>query len=338
MIAPSERVILNGGNDTLEETMRIYGMVTAVLGLSLAAAGACAQSYPTKPIRLIVPFPGGGQTDVVARALSQRLAEVFGQPVVVDNRPGAAGSIGAELAVRAAADGYTMVMVSTSYAANVALYKLAYDPVNDIVPIIMVGEIGNMVTVNPSGPLSSVKDLIAYAKANPGKINFASGGMGSGNHLATEHFAQMAGITLTHVPYKGSTAGVADLMSGQIQLIFSGLTGMIPHHKANRVRGIAVTNAKRNSAVPELPTVGETVVGYESVSWSAILAPKGLPKDIAARWNTEVNKLLRLPDVKSRMEATGLEVVGGTQAHVREVLTQDIEKWKKVVKTANIKL
>lgn len=319
--------------------MGIYGLMTAILGLSLAAGGGHAQqNYPTKPIRLIVPFPGGGQTDVVARALSQKLAEVFGQSVVVDNRPGAAGSIGAEIAVRAPADGYTMVMVSTSYAANVALYKLTYDPVNDVVPIIMVGEIGNMVTVNPSGSFKSVKELIAYAKANPGKINFASGGTGSGNHLATEHFAQMAGITMTHVPYKGSTAGVSDLISGQIQLIFSGLTGMIPHHKANRVRGIAVTSAKRNNAVPELPTVGETVSGYESVSWAAILGQKGLPKHIVARWNAEINRILGQPDVKARMEASGLEVVGGTQAHLREVLTQDIEKWKKVVKAANVKL
>ena len=319
--------------------MRIYAAMTAMLGLWLAAGeGHAQQGYPSKPIRLIVPFPGGGQTDVVARVLSQKLGEAFGQTVVVDNRPGAAGSIGAELAVRAAADGYTLVMVSTSYAANVALYKLAYDPVNDIVPIVMVGEIGNMVTVNPAGPLKSVKELIAYARANPGRINFGSGGTGSGNHLAVEHFAQMAGIAMTHVPYKGSTAGVADLMSGQIQLIFSGLTGMIPHHKASRVRGIAVTNAKRNSAVPDLPTVGETVPGYESVSWSAILAPKGVPRDIAARWNTEINKLLQMPDVKTRMEASGLEVVGGTQAHLREVLTQDIEKWKKVVKAANVRL
>jgi len=315
-------------------------MMTAILGLSLGSMGDghAQQNYPTKPIRLIVPFPGGGQTDVVARVLAQRLADVFGQPVVVDNRPGAAGSIGSEIAVRAPADGYTMVMVSTSYAANVALYKQTYDPVNDIVPIIMVGEIANMVTVNPAGAFKSVKELIAYAKANPGKINFGSGGTGSGNHLATEHFAQMAGVTMTHVPYKGSTAGVADLMSGQIQLIFSGLTGMIPHHKANRVRGIAVTSAKRNNAVPELPTVGDTVPGYESVSWSAILAPKGLPRDIAARWNTEINRMLQVPEVRARMEASGLEVVGGTQAHVREVLTQDIEKWKKVVKAADIKL
>jgi tripartite-type tricarboxylate transporter receptor subunit TctC len=285
-----------------------------------------------------VPFPPGGQTDVVARALSQKLAEAFGQSVVVDNRPGAAGSIGAEIAVKSPGDGYTMLMVSTSYAGNVALYKLNYDPVNDIVPIIMVGEIGNMVTVNPNGPFKTVKELIAYAKSNPGKINFASGGTGSGNHLATEHFAQMAGITMTHVPYKGSTAGVADLMSGQIQLIFSGVTGMIPHHKANRVRGIAVTSAKRNPAVPDLPTVSETLPGFVSVSWSAILAPKGLPKEIALRWNNEINKLLQTPEMRTRMEQTGLEVVGGTQQHVREVLVKDIETWKKVVKAANIKL
>ena len=319
--------------------MRIFGALPALLGLCLAAGIGHAQpSYPTKPIRLIVPFPPGGQTDVVARAISQKLTESFGQTVVVDNRPGAAGSIGAEIAIRSAGDGYTMVMVSTSYAANVALYKLAYDPVNDVVPIVMVGEIGNMVTVNPTGPFKSVKELIAYAKANPGKINFASGGTGSGNHLATEYFAQRAGITMTHVPYKGSTGGVSDLMSGQIQLIFSGLTGMIPHHKANRVRGIAVTSAKRNNAVPDLPTVGETLAGYESVSWSAILGPKGLPKDIAARWNNEINKLLQQPDVRARLEGAGLEVVGGTDKHVRDVLVKDIETWKKVVKTANIKL
>ena len=317
----------------------LHGSLAAIVGSLLVAGSAYAQQgYPTKPIRLIVPFPPGGQTDVVARTLSLKLAEAFGQTVVVDNRPGAAGSIGAELAVRAPADGYTFVMVSTSYAANAALYKLAYDPLDAVVPIIMVGEIANMVTVNPSGPFKSVKELIAYAKANPGKINFASGGTGSGNHLATEHFMQMTGIRMTHVPYKGSTAGVGDLISGQIQLIFSGLTGMIPHHKANRVRGIAVTSAKRSNAVPDLPTVGETVPGYESVSWSAILGQKGLPKDIAARWNAEINRILQLPDVKERMAAIGLDIVGGTPARLREVLTQDIATWQKVVKAANIKL
>ena len=317
----------------------LHWLGAAALGSLLVVGGVHAQqSYPTKPIRLIVPFPPGGQTDVVARTLSLKLADAFGQPVVVDNRPGAAGSIGAELAVRAPSDGYTVIMVSTSYAANAALYKLPYDPLNAVVPIVMVGEIANMVTVNPSGPFKSVKELIAYARANPGKINFASGGTGSGNHLATEHFSQMAGIRMTHVPYKGSTAGVGDLISGQIQLIFSGLTGMIPHHKANRVRGIAVTGAKRSNAVPDLPTVGETVPGYESVSWAAILSQKGLPRDIATRWNAEINRILQLPEVKARMEASGLEIVGGSPAHLREVLTQDIAKWQKVVKAANIKL
>lgn len=319
--------------------MKTCGLVAGALGLALAAGGGYAQqNYPTKPIRLIVPFPAGGQTDVVARTISQKLSDAFGQTVVVDNRPGAAGSIGAEIAVKAPADGYTMVQVSTSYAANVALYKLAFDPVNDVVPVIMIGDIANMVTVHPSGPYKTVKDLIAYAKANPGKINFASGGVGSGNHLATEEFAQMTGVRMTHVPYKGSTAGITDLINGQIQLIFSGITGMIPHHKAKRVLGIAVTSAKRNRAVPDLPTVGETVPGYESVSWSAILAPKGTPKHIVARWNTELNRILQTPDAKARMDSIGLDVVGGTQAHLRTVLTQDIAKWKKVVATANIKL
>ena len=319
--------------------MRIFWRMAAIPCLLLAATGVHAQqNYPTKPIRLIVPFPPGGQTDVVARTVSQRLADAFGQTVVVDNRPGAAGSIGTEIAVKAPADGYTMLLVSTSYTANAALYKLQYDPVNDVVPIVMIGEIGNMVTVNPSGPFKTVKELIAYAKANPGRINFASGGTGSGNHLATEHFAQMTGIRMTHVPYKGSTAGVSDLMTGQIQLIFSGLTGMIPHHKANRVRGIAVTSAKRSNAVPDLPTVGETVPGYESVSWAAILGQKGLPRDVATRWNSEINRILQLPDVKERMAASGLEPVGGTPAQLRAVIESDIAKWQKVVKAANIKL
>jgi len=323
----------------MEGTMKIGRLITAVLALSLAAGGAYAQQgYPTKPIRLIVPFPPAGQTDVVARVIAQKLSEAFGQQVVVDNRPGAAGNIGVDIGVKSPADGYTMLQVSTSYAGNAALYKLTYDPVNDVVPVVMIGDIANMVTVHPSGPFKSVKELIAYAKASPGKINYASGGTGSGNHLATEEFAQMTGVRMTHVPYKGATAGVADLMSGQIQLIFGGITGLIPHHTAKRVLGIAVTSANRNKSVPDLPTVGETVPGYVSVSWSAIIGPKGLPRDIAARWNKELNRILQMPDVKARMDSIGLDVVGGTQADLRKVIIQDIATWKKVVQAANIKL
>jgi tripartite-type tricarboxylate transporter receptor subunit TctC len=318
------------------QNCRIAG---AILLLLMAAGSVHAQQkYPTKPIRLMVPFPPGGQTDVVARTVAQKLGEAFGQTVVVDNRPGGGGTIGTEIAVKSLPDGYTMLQVSTSYTANAALYKLPYDPRTDIVPVVMIGEIANMVTVTPAGPFKSVKDLITYARANPGKINFGSGGTGSGNHLATELFSQMAGISMTHVPYKGATGGVADLMNGQIQLIFGGLTGMIPHHKANRVRGIAVTSAKRSQAVPDLPSVGETVPGYASVSWSAIVAPKGLPKDIVVRWNEEINRVLQMPDVKERMTASGLDIVGGTPAYLRKVIDQDIATWTKVVKAADIKV
>lgn len=321
--------------------MKIRSLITAVSAMLFAfAAGSvhAQQAYPYKPIRLIVPFPAGGQTDVVARTVALKLAEVFGQQVVVDNRPGAAGSIGVELGLNSNPDGYTMIQISTSYAGNVALYKLKYDPIRDVTPVGMIGEIANMVTVHPSGPYQNVRELIAYAKANPGKINFASGGIGSGNHLATEEFAQMTGIRMTHVPYKGSTAGVTDLVNGQIQLIFSGITGMIAHHKAKRVRGVAVTSAKRNPAVPDLPTVGETVPGYVSVSWSAILAPKGVPGAVVARWSKDLNRVLQMPDVKARMDSIGLELVGGTPEQFRDILVKDIAKWKKVVKTANIKL
>ncbi len=314
------------------------GVCLLTSAFCLGIATAHAQGYPTKPIRLIVPFPPGGQTDVVARIMAQKMSETFGQQVVVDNRTGAGGTIGSELGIRALADGYTMLQISTSYTSSAALYKLTYDPLADMTPVVMLGEIANMVTVNPKGSFKTVSELIAHAKANPGKINFGSGGTGSGNHLATEQFMQVTGTRMTHIPYKGSTAGVADLISGQLQLIFSGLTGMIPHHKANRVRGIAVTSAKRSNALPELPTVGETVPGYVSVSWSAIIGPKGLSKDIVARWNKEANRILQQPDVKEKMTVTGLDVVGGTPAELRKTIASDIANWKKVVKTADIKL
>ncbi|MGH6630104.1 MAG: tripartite tricarboxylate transporter substrate-binding protein, partial [Burkholderiales bacterium] len=206
------------------------------------------QKYPTRPIRLIVPFPAGGQTDIVTRMLAQKLAESFGVPVVVDNRPGGGGTIGPETAVRANPDGYTLLMISASYAANAALYKLTYDPVNDVAPIALIGEIANLVTLHPSIPVTSIKDLIAYDKANPGKLNYGSGGTGSGTHLAAELFNHMAGTTMTHVPYKGAALALNDVIGGQIQLVFGGLPVMIPHVKANRARGIAVTSAKRSNA------------------------------------------------------------------------------------------
>jgi tripartite-type tricarboxylate transporter receptor subunit TctC len=318
--------------------MQTYWLMAAILGLLLAASGVHAQQkYPTKPIRLIVPFPSGGQTDIVARMLAQKLTETFKQTVVVDNRPGGGGTIGTEIAVRTNPDGYSMIMVSASYATNASLYKLSYDPVNDVVPIVLIGETGFVVTVNPSGPIKSVKELVAYDKANPGKFNYASGGTGSSTHFATELFNQMAGTRMTHVPYKGTGLGLNDLLGGQIQVIFGGFNQMFPQIKSNRVRGIAVTTAKRSNAVADIPTVGETIPGYEAVQWFAIWGPKAFPKDLVARWNREINRILQLSDVKKIMAGDGVEPAGGSPERFREVLTRDVAKWQKVVKIAGIK-
>ena len=309
----------------------------AVLAMLLAMGGAHAQEkYPNKPIRLIVPFPPGGGTDLMARVLAQKLTDAFGVSVIVDNRAGGGGSIGTETAVRANPDGYTMIVVSGSYAANAALYKLAYDPVNDIAPIALLGETGFIASVHPSVPVKNARELIAYDKANPGKLNYASTGTGGITHLATELFNQMAGTRMTHVPYKGTGPALNDLMGGQIQLMFGAMPALVPQVKANRLRGIAVSTAKRNAAVPDIPTLGETVAGYETVLWYAAWGPKALPKDIVARWNKEIDRIVQSPEMKERMAGEGLEPVGGPAERFREALRRDVAKWQKVVKTGKI--
>ncbi|MGH8648171.1 MAG: tripartite tricarboxylate transporter substrate binding protein [Burkholderiales bacterium] len=316
----------------------INWVLTATLGLLLVTGGVHAQQrYPTKPIRLIVPYAPGGGTDIVARMLAQKLSESLGASVVVDNRSGAAGTIGTETAVRANPDGYTMIMVSAAYAANASLYNLPYNAVNDVVPIALIGETGLVVTLHPSVPVKSIKELIAYDKANPGKLNYGSSGIGGTTHLAAELFNQMASTKMAHVPYKGTGAALIDLLGGQIQLTIGGMPPMIPQIKLNRLRGIAVTTAKRSNAVPDIPTVGETVPGYEALQWFAVLGPTALPKDIVARWNREIDRIVQLPDVKERMTGEGMEPAGGSSERFREVLKRDIAKWQKVVKTAGIK-
>lgn len=317
--------------------------VKAVLALFVmsvcitAAVPSAAQSYPTRPIRLIVPFPPGAGSDVAARLVAPKVTEFFRQSVVVDNRPGGGGTIGTEIAVRANPDGYTLFMASTNYAANAALYKLPYDPVNDVASIALIGESAYVVTLHPSLPVTSIKELIAYDKANPGKLNYGSGGTGGSNHLVTELFNQMAGTRMTHVPYKGGAPVLNDLLGGQIQLFIGTLSQLIPQVKSNRLRGIAVTAAKRSNAVPDIPTVAETVPGYEAVTWAAILGPKALPKEIIARWNSEISRIVQMADVKERMAVGGMEPVGGSPARVGDMLKRDIAKWQKVVKIANIK-
>ena len=319
--------------------MRTYWLMTAILGLLLAAGGVHAQqSYPTKPIRLIVPFATSGPADIVARILAPKLVESFGVPVVVDNRPGAAGTLGAEIAVRAAPDGYTIMIVSSAtYSGSAALYKLPYDPVNDVTPIAVIGEAGLMVTLHPSVPVTSVKELIAYVQANPGKFSYGSGGIGSSIHLATELFNQMAGTNITHMPYQSAGIALNGVLGGQSQLIISGMLQLMPHVRSKRLRGIAVTAAKRSNVVPEIPTVGETVLGYEAVNSYGVMGPKALPKDIVVRWNREINRIVKLPDVKEQMAGDGMEPIDGSPEHFREVLKRDVAKWQKVVKIAGIK-
>ncbi len=318
--------------------MRTYWLMTVILGLLLAAGGVQAQqSYPTRPIRLIVPFSPGSPGDIVARMLAPKLTETFKQSVVVDNRSGGGGTIGSEIAVRANPDGYAMLLVPGAYAANAAFYKLPYDPVNDVAPIALFGESSFVVTLHLSVPVTSVKELIAYDKANPGKLNYGTGGAGGIGHLATELFNHMAGTKMAHVPYKGAALALNDVLGGQIQIILGSLPLIVPQVKSNRVRGIAVTAAKRSSAVPDIPAVAETVPGYEAVTWYGVLGPKALPKDIVSRWNNEINRILQLPDVKERMASDGLEPAGGSPERFSELLKRDIAKWQKVVKIANIK-
>ncbi len=323
--------------------MRIIdGLMIAITGLLLAAGGVHAQqqypqSYPTKPIRLIVPFAPGGGSEYLARVMAQKLTESFGVPVIVDNRPGAGGTIGTETAVTANPDGYTMILVTASYAANAALYKLPYDAVNDVAPIVLIGETGLVVALHPSVPVTSIKELMAYDKANLGKLNYGSSGVGGIPHLATELLNQMAGTRMTHVPYKGGGLALNDLLGAQIQIIVISGSLIIPQIKSNRLRGIAVTTVKRSNAVPDIPTVAETIPGYEFVGWYGVLGPKALPKDIIARWNREINRILLLPDVKARLVADGMEAVDGSSERFREVLKRDLAMLQKVVKSANIK-
>ncbi len=314
-------------------------LIVFILTTGLIASGTVvAQPYPSKPVRLIVPTAPGATADIVARVMAQKLSDAFRQSVVVDNRPGAGNSLGTEIAVRANPDGYTLIVVSGSYAANAALYKLPYDAKSDVTPIALIGEAGLVVALHPSLSVTSVKELMAYDKANPGKLNYGSAGIGSGNHLGTELFNQMADTRMKHVPYKGTGPAMNDLLGGQIQVVIGGMPPMIPQVKANRLRGIAVTTAQRSNAVPDIPTVAETIAGYEYVNWAAVLGPKSLPNEVVARWNSEINRILQLPDLKARMAADGMEPAGGSPARFRELLTRDIAKWQKVVKLANIKL
>jgi tripartite-type tricarboxylate transporter receptor subunit TctC len=288
-------------------------------------------------VRVIVPFAPGGGTDASARLIAQKLTESFGKSVVVDNRAGGGGTVGVETAVNATPDGYTMLLISASYATNAAIYKLPYDAVNDITPITQVFDSASVVALHPSIPVKSVKELIAYAKAKPGALNYGSSGTGGVTHLSTELFDQLAGTRMTHVPYRGTGPAMNDLLGGQIQLIFGAVASVMPHVNTKKLRGIAVTSAKRSIGAPELPPLAETVPGYEAAIWYGVIGPKGLPKPIVQRWNSEIDRIIGLAEMKERMIREGFERVEVSPSRFHELLKREVSKWKAVVKKGNIR-
>jgi tripartite-type tricarboxylate transporter receptor subunit TctC len=323
----------------MEKSMRKFiPIVTFAFLAGAAALSAYAQNgYPTKPIRLIVPFAPGGGTDIVARLLAQKLSEAFGQIVIVDNRAGGGGTMGTETAVRATPDGYTAIIMSGSYATNAAMYKLPYDPVNDIQPMGLLGNTAFIVALHPAVPIKNIGELVAYAKAKPGALNYGSSGVGGLAHLIVELFDLLAGTRMTHIAYKGTGPALNDLLGGQIQLIFGSAPSTIPLVRSNRLRAIAVTTAKRSPALPDLPTIAETVPGYEVELWYGVLGPRGLPKNIIERWNTEIRKATKLPDMKERLISEGFDIDDSPPAVFQATLKRDVEKWARVVKEAKIK-
>jgi tripartite-type tricarboxylate transporter receptor subunit TctC len=304
--------------------------------LLFVSALASAQSYPSKPIRIIVPFPAGGIADLYARIIGQRVADGWGQPVLVDNRTGAGGNIGADAVAKSASDGYTLVMGSFgTHAVNVSLFSaMPYDPVRDFAPIALVLEAEGLLVVHPSVPAKDVRELVAHARANPGKLTFASAGMGTASHLAGELFKTMAKVEMTHVPYKGNVPAITDLLAGQTSLLFGTMPTVLPHAKAGKLRALATIGSKRSAAAPELPSVGETLPGFEVNNWVGLLAPAGTGADIVRKWNVEVNRIMQGADIQQRLLVEGARYSPNTPEEFAAFIKSEIAKWAPVVKAS----
>jgi tripartite-type tricarboxylate transporter receptor subunit TctC len=303
------------------------------------AGAAAAQSYPVKPIRLVVGTAPGGGSDFVARLLASRLTEPLGQQVIVENRSGAGSTLGYEFGMRAAPDGYTLTLITGSYAINPSLYPVKFDPVNDYTPIIAVARGPYVMVVHPALPVKNVRDLIALAKARPGQIIYGSSGQGAIVHLTTELFLYMAGITMTHVPYKGGGLALTEVIAGQIQVVFATTQTGLAQAKTGRVRALAVTTPERIIAAPDLPTIAEAgVPGYEVTNWHALIGPKGLPRALVDRLNAETAKILSLKDMEERMQTDGVSPAGGTPEQLHRQVVKEIEQWRQVVTRAGIKI
>jgi tripartite-type tricarboxylate transporter receptor subunit TctC len=318
--------------------MRLLNKLLACATLALAATLPAHAAWPDRPITLIVPWAPGGSTDILARLLADHLGRSLGQPVIVDNKPGASGNIGSNMVAKAKPDGYTLLIGSMStHAMNQALYaQMPFQPVDDFQPIALVAYVTNTLVSTPSVPATNVKELIAYAKANPGKINYATAGAGSTNHISAALFEKATGVRMTHIPYKGGAPAVLDTVAGQTQILFSAGTQTLPHVKAGKLNLLAVTEAKRSPLLPSTPTVAETVPGYELAVWYAAFGPKDLPAAITGRLNAEINRILALPEVHEKMAGIGVEVVQSTPDQLAKTLRRDAQRYGKLIKELHI--
>jgi tripartite-type tricarboxylate transporter receptor subunit TctC len=316
-------------------------LLVALIVLAAAMPAQAATTYPTKPIRIIVAYPPGGATDILARLVGQKMTETWGQPVIVDNRGGAAGNIGTEVAARATPDGYTLIMgTAGTHGINISLYrKLNWHPQKSFAPVSLVAMVPNIMVVNNALPVKSVKEFIAYAKVNPGKLSYGSPGNGSTAHLSMELFKTMTATNLVHIPYKGSAGVLADVMGGQIAVTIDNMPPYLPQVQAGKIRALAVSPAKRVAAVPDLPTIAEAgVPGYDSGAWFGLLATAGTPKAIVDKLSMETARILKLPDVSKRISDLGGEPVGGTPEQFTALIKSEITKWAKVIKDAKVEL
>jgi tripartite-type tricarboxylate transporter receptor subunit TctC len=315
------------------------GTTVAVLTMLAVAAPLGAQSFPAKPIRMVIPFAPGGGTDLIGRLSASRLSESMGQPVVVENRPGASGVLGVEFGVKAPADGYTLTLLVSNYSSYPSLFKLSFDPVKDIQPVIQLSQGPMVVAVHPSVPAKNVRELIALAKKNPGVLNYASTGHGAVSHLAVEHFGLMAGVQLTHIPYKGTGPALLDVVSGNVTVIFGSVLPTLPFVRNGKLRGIAVTTTTRIPAQPGLPTIAESgLPEYEAINWNGVILPRGTPRPIVERYNAEFGRMLKSRDVIERLEGDGSSPVGGSPEAFGERLAKEIALWTKVIARAGVKV
>ncbi len=309
----------------------------AAAAIAVGTQPAVAQNYPAKPIRIVAPFAPGGGTDFIARVAAQKMTETLGQQVIVDNRPGAGGSLGAEIGAKAPPDGYTFTLIAGSYCVNPALYKLNFDPVNDITPVIQLSQGPFLVVVHPSLPVKTIKELVALAKAKPGGLTYASSGAGSIVHLATELFNDVVGIKMVHVPYKGTGPALTDTIAGHVQILWGSVATTLPQMKNGRLRGIAVTTAKRIPAAPDIPTILESGIKYDVILWHGLVAPKNLPRPILDRVNGDLNKILQNKEMQDKLAGDGVSAAGGTPEAFGALIKRDIDVWRRVVQKAGVK-